>query len=81
MALTRGKAFLDSQEAEAIKQKFQQMTLDDSYNTPSTYSPDTLKYPDNRIPFTDKHMNYLNVHPKLDAGMYLANVKLGCRIR
>jgi len=81
MALTRGKNFLNSQEAKDIRRLFQNMTLNSSYNTASSYSPDTLKYPDNLMPFADKHMNYLYAHPKLNARQYLANVKLGCRIK
>ena len=80
MPLTRGKNFLDSQEAKDIRSELQRMTLDSKYNTASSYSPDKIKYPDNLIPFADKHMNYLYARPKLEASMYLANVKLGCRI-
>jgi hypothetical protein len=81
MALSRGKSFTDSQEAKDIRRVLQQMALDSSYSTVSSYSADSLTYPDNLIPFIDKHMNYLNAHPKLDASMYLANIKLMTRIR
>lgn len=81
MALTRGKTFLDSEEGKDVRRNFEQMTEDGAYNTSSSYSPDKLKYPDNLIPFADKHMNYLNMYPKMDAQLYLANVKLGCRIK
>ncbi|HXR49841.1 MAG TPA: hypothetical protein VN778_02340, partial [Verrucomicrobiae bacterium] len=75
------KSFLDSQEAKDIRRALQQMALDSSYSTASSYSADSLTYPDNLIPFIDKHMNYLNAHPKLDASMYLANIKLMSRVR
>lgn len=81
MPLTRGKTFLESEEAEDIRDLLQRMTLDSSYSTVSSYNADSLAHPDNRISFIDKHMNYLNTHPKLDASMYVANIKLMCRVR
>jgi hypothetical protein len=73
--------FFDSEEGEAIRQKLQHMTLDSTYNTEPSYSANTVRYPDNLIPFVDKHMDYLNAHPKLEAHKYLANIKLKSRIR
>jgi hypothetical protein len=73
--------FLDSQEGLAIRQKLQFMMSDKTYNTQSSYSANSLQYPDNTISFVDKHMNYLNVHPKLDARMYIANLRLMTRVR
>lgn len=81
MALTRGKNFLESEEAQEIRRALLQMTLDSSYNTGTSFSSKTADYPDNRIPFVDKHMNYLYMHPKVEASKYLANVKLMSRIR
>jgi len=57
------------------------MTGDSSYNTAPSYSNDTALYPDNLIPFVDKHMNYLVNHPALEASQYLANVRLVTRVR
>lgn len=73
--------FLESQEAVDIRQKLQLMTSSDLYNTASSFTVDGIQYPDNLIPFLDKHMNYLNNHPLLDSGMYLANLRLITRIR
>ena len=73
--------FLDSQEGLAIRQTLQFMMSDKTYNTQSSYSANSLQYPDNTISFVDKHMNYLNVHPKLDARMYIANLRLMTRVR
>lgn len=81
MALTRGKSFLDSQECRDIRDVLEQMELDSSYNTESSYSADSLTYPDNRMPFIDKHMNYFNTHPKIEASTFLANLKLKTRKR
>lgn len=73
--------FLESEEGKAIKQRLLHMTTDNKFNTASTYSSNTLTYNDNLIPFVDKHMNYLNNHPKLDADMYLQNLQLMTRVR
>ena len=75
------KDFSDTEEGKGIRLEFQKMTDDVLYNTSSTYNRDTSLYPDNLIPFVDKHMNYLVDHPKLEADKYLANVKLITRIR
>jgi hypothetical protein len=73
--------FLDSKEGLAIRQKLQFMMGDKTYNTQSSYSANSMQHPNNLITFVDKHMNYLNVHPKLDAHMYLANLQLMTRVR
>jgi hypothetical protein len=80
-ALKTRTHFLDSQEAEDIRQELQSMTANDLYNTASSFTTNSLQYHDNLIPFKDKHMNYLNAHPMLDAGMYLANLRLMTRVR
>jgi hypothetical protein len=73
--------FIDTEEGQTIRQKLHFMTVDKKYNTDSTYSANSSQYPDNLIPFVDKHMNYLSVHPKLDVWMYLANLQLMTRVR
>lgn len=80
-ALKIRRNFFDSQEAEDIRQQLRNMVTSGLYNTASSYSANGVQYTDNLIPFLDKHMNYLNAHPKLDAGMYLANLRLMTRIR
>lgn len=73
--------FLDSEEGRDIKQKLQRMAVDGSYNTASSYSSNSIQYPDNLISFVDKHMNYLNNHPKVEADKYIANLQLMTRVR
>lgn len=73
--------FLDTEKGKEIRRKFQRMTDDDSYNTASSYSANRLLYPDNLMPFVDKHMGYLVDHPLLDPDTYLANVRLATRLR
>ena len=79
--LKQRRGFLDSEEGQAVKRTLQSMTKDSQYNTAPTYHPDAIKYADHLIPFVDKHINYLNAHPRLDARMYLSNVRLMTRIR
>jgi hypothetical protein len=74
-------AFLDSQEAKDIKQKLQLMVASTLYNTESSFTTNGVQYPDQLMPFADKHLNYLNNHPKVDSNMYLANLRLMTRIR
>ena len=81
MAVKFRKDFLQSQQAKDIRRIFQSMTLDDLYNTAPSYSADKANYPDNLIPFTDKHMNYLNSHPNLEINQYIANIRLMSRVR
>lgn len=73
--------FIDTEKGKEISHKLQLMTIDDSYNTSSSYSANNLLYSDNRMPFVDKHMNYLVNHPLLDPDKYLANIRLATRIR
>lgn len=80
-ALKSRTGFLDSEEAKDISLQLKHMAESDQYNTTSSYSANGSKYPDNLMPFIDKHLNYLNSHPKLDAKMYLANLRLITRIR
>lgn len=75
------KDFLDTEEGRDIKLKLQHMEDDCLYNTAPSYNSNTELYPDNLIPFVDKHINYLINHPKLEARQYLANVRLVTRLR
>jgi len=72
---------LGSVEEKDIREELQQMVLDGSYNTMPSYIPISDKYPDGLMPFVDRHMRYLNTNPKLDASMYLANLRLMTRIK
>jgi len=70
-----------TQEEQKIRDALQLMVQDSSYNTEPTYTATSIVYPDGLVSFVEKHMRYLNMHPKLDAHMYLANVRLKTRIR
>lgn len=79
--LKQRRGFLDSEEGIAIRRILQSMASDNTYNTAATYHPNAFRYADNLIPFVDKHMDYLNAHPQLDARMYIANIRLITRVR
>ena len=82
MSLTKKKIrFVDSEEAIAIKSILILMTNDPTYNTGSTYSADLVTYPNGLIPFVDKHMNYISLHPGVDPSMYVKNLQLMSRYK
>lgn len=73
--------FADTAEGKAIRHKLESMDSNVLYNTEPGYSADSMLYPDNLIPFVDKHMNYLVTHPRLDPEKYLDNIRLMTRVR
>lgn len=74
-------SYFDSHDAQEIISLLQHIAGSHLYNTGPSYSADAVRYPDNLIPFVDKHMNYLRVHPKLDPHQYLANIRLMTRVK
>lgn len=73
--------FIDSYEGQAAKQQLQSMVADDTYMTESSYSPNAELYPNNLIPFVDKHMEYLRSHPSTNPQHYLSNLRMITRLR
>jgi hypothetical protein len=73
--------FFVSEEGMEIKRILNSMTMDDSYNTDSSYSANSVLYPNNLIPFVDKHMNYLYTHPSTNPQHYISNLRLVTKIR
>lgn len=73
--------FYDTEEAASAKKKLLVMVDDTTYNTESSYSANLDTYPDNRIPFVDKHMSYLKAHPAIQPDQYISNLRLMTRIR
>lgn len=60
-----------------VREVLAKMEADTTLRRPkSTYSSNTALYPDNQIPFIDKHVAYLLDHPKVDPLQYLSNLKL-----
>lgn len=78
---TKRPDFFTSIDGLEIRRQLVDMDRSELFSTRASFSADTTVYPDNLIPFVDKHMNYLRTHPALDAGQYLANLRLKTRIR
>ena len=72
--------YFNSTQGREVQRELINMSTNTKYNTTSTYTTNGELYPDNLIPFVDKHMNYINSHPQLDAWTYLANVKIYTRL-
>lgn len=72
---------METAEAVTIKSTLILMTQDSTYNTEPSYSANAVTYPNNLIPFVDKHMNYLQAHPATNPNMYLKNLQLMSRYK
>ena len=73
--------FFETEEGMEFVENLRSMQIDKSYNTGASYSANNTEYPDNLIPFVDKHKNYLNAHPAIDAKLYIANLRLMTKVR
>lgn len=63
-----------------VREKLEAMENDPSlHGVKSTYNADTEIYPDNQMPFRDKHYNYLLKHPDVNPDQYLSNLRLMLR--
>lgn len=79
--LKKKTSFLGSDVAVEIEKILKLMASDVAYNTRSSYSTNSDLYPDNLIPFVDKHMNFLSTHPSTDPTQYIANLRLMTLVR
>lgn len=73
--------FLESEEGNYAKQSLEQIDADAKYKTEPSYSANAEKYPNNIIPFIDKHMKYLSEHQGINLEHYLSNLRLMTRKR
>lgn len=73
--------FFESETGLKVQEILSRMLEDGAFNTNSSYSADTNQYPDNLIPFVDKHMHYLNTHPNIDPQHYISNLRLLTRLK
>jgi len=71
----------DVEKSAEVLRALEQMVLNTDMKTLSTYSTDAETYPDNLIPFVQKHIAYLQSHPKVDPDQYLANLRLMIKVR
>lgn len=72
---------LGAEEEQEVREALRQMVLNTSYNTSPGFTANSIVYPDGLMPFVDKHMQYLDTYPKLDAHTYLANLRLKTLVR
>lgn len=77
--LKRRVDFFTSEEGAEVEQQLRSIAADAAYNTGPSYCANTNLYPNNLIPFVDKHMNYLHSHSAIDPKQYLANLRLMTR--
>jgi len=73
--------FSQTEEGQKTKEALLKMEENPNFNTGSTYSANSEQYPDNLITFTEKHMEYLRLHPRTNPSQYLANLRLITRLR
>ncbi len=73
--------YYTSEEGIEVIEALKSIAASNLYNTGVSYSSNTQEYPDNKMPFVDKHMRYLNAHPNLDPMQYISNLRLMTRIR
>jgi hypothetical protein len=73
--------FFASDEGATIRKDLHSMVESTLFNTRSSYIASDMVYSDHQIPFVDKHMDYLNTHPKVNPDHYISNLRLITRIR
>jgi hypothetical protein len=71
--------FFESEEGKEAERMLKSMALDKTFHTESSYSANAMLYPDNKIPFVKKHMEYLRSHPSTDPMHYISNLRLMTR--
>jgi hypothetical protein len=69
-------SFSTSEDGIRALDALTRMSEDAAYNTPDSYSANTELYPNNVIPFVDKHMAYLRDHANTDPRQYISNLRL-----
>ena len=77
---TNKKVSLSDEVWGKIADKLSLLVGNSSYNTTSTYTSNAEKYPDNILPFVDKHIDYLHKHPNINPEQYIANLKMKTRV-
>jgi hypothetical protein len=81
MANNTKNNFSSSPEGDVIRKKLEDMVKDRTYNTQPGFTSDAETYPDNVIPFVEKHLKYLDAHKGVDPDHYLSNLRLMTRNR
>ena len=76
---TKARHFTEEQESRLMA-ALAEMEKSLSFNTASQYSGNIEKHPDNRITFTEKHLNHLKKFPNIDPDQYVMNLRLMTRV-
>lgn len=81
MASTKKVNLFETEEGAQIIVALKELAANVGFNTDPTYVADVSSYPDNLIPFVDKHIKYLKQHPNINPQHYLANLRIMTKIR
>lgn len=73
--------FVDSEAGLQARQALEDLFLNVAYHTKAGYNANNELYPDNLMPFVEKHMQYLSSHPSVNPTYYLANLRLMTKIK
>ncbi|MBA3758603.1 hypothetical protein H0X10_03165 [Candidatus Saccharibacteria bacterium] len=79
--LKKKSDFFETAEGLEIARALREMDADNAFSTIASYSANAAVYPDNLIPFVDKHMNYLKQHQNVNPVHYLSNLRLMTKIK
>lgn len=80
MSVTKRANFFETEAGADIEAELLAMQADGKYNTSPSYCANTELYPDNQMPFVDKHKKYLLTHPTVDPRLYMSNLRLMTRV-
>ncbi len=80
-AYKKHTSFVSDDEKADIKNLLTLLVENDTYNTKSSFSADSVRFPDGQISFVEKHMDYLMCHKGLNPYQYVSNLRLMTRIR
>ena len=76
----KNSSIASNEEMMLIRETLELMVQDASYNTKPSFSANTERYPDNLIPFIDKHLDYLMTHKSVNPQQYISNLRLMTRL-
>jgi len=72
--------FFQTEEGVEFIEQLKKIDADATYSTDASFSANTILYPDHRIPFVNKHIDYIKNHPSTDPQHYLSNLRLMTRV-
>ena len=79
--LKKKSDFFETAEGIQVENDLRAMDADTAFSTKASYSANAAVYPDNLIPFVDKHMNYLKQHQNVNPVHYISNLRLMTKIK